>query len=215
MFLHSMLFGNFHRLELLEHAMHISIITFDGFNELDSLIVYGILNRIKQPGWRVTIAGSEKRVSSMNGLVLESQVSLLEASSADAVIIGSGIKTREVASDLTLMAQLTLDPNRQLLASQCSGALIMAKLGLLAGIPVCTDLTTKPWVEETGVEVLDQPFFTQNNIASAGGCLASIYLAAWIIARSAGTEAAESAIRYVAPVGEKDAFVALVMNKIH
>jgi len=38
--------------------MHISILTFDGFNELDSFIAYGILNRIKKPDWRVSIAGS-------------------------------------------------------------------------------------------------------------------------------------------------------------
>ena len=30
--------------------------------------------------------------------------------------------------------------------------------GLLGGLPACTDLTTKPWVIEAGVEVLNQPF---------------------------------------------------------
>ncbi len=30
--------------------MHIAILTFEGFNELDSLISLGILNRIKRPG---------------------------------------------------------------------------------------------------------------------------------------------------------------------
>lgn len=30
--------------------MHIAILTFDGFNELDSLIALGVLNRIKTPG---------------------------------------------------------------------------------------------------------------------------------------------------------------------
>jgi len=36
--------------------MHIAILTFDGFNELDSIIALGILNRVEQPGWRVSIA---------------------------------------------------------------------------------------------------------------------------------------------------------------
>jgi hypothetical protein len=35
--------------------MRISILTFQGFNELDSLVAFGILNRIKNPGWRVKI----------------------------------------------------------------------------------------------------------------------------------------------------------------
>lgn len=36
--------------------MHIAILTFEGFNELDSLIAFGVLNRVKRPGWRVSIA---------------------------------------------------------------------------------------------------------------------------------------------------------------
>lgn len=187
--------------------MHISILTFEGFNELDSLIAFGVLNRIKQPGWRVTIASPERRVTSMNGLVLESQVSLHEACEADAVIVGSGIRTREIAADATLMAQLRLDPQRQLLAAQCSGALLLAKMGLLNGVPACTDLTTKPWLQDADVEVLNQPFYAAGNVATAGGCLASSYLAAWVIARLISKEAAADALHYVAPVGEKEAFV--------
>ncbi|MDV5143960.1 hypothetical protein R1T08_06680 [Streptomyces sp. SBC-4] len=36
--------------------MHIAILTFEGYNELDSLIALGVLNRIKNDDWRVTIA---------------------------------------------------------------------------------------------------------------------------------------------------------------
>ncbi|MCY1390222.1 transcriptional activator FtrA [compost metagenome] len=187
--------------------MHIAILTFDGFNELDSLIALGILNRVKQPGWRVSIASPTDKVRSMNGVVLEAQASLEEACAADAVLVGSGMRTRDVVTDATLMAQLRFDPARQLLGAQCSGTLILAKLGLLDDVPACTDLTTKPWVEEAGVAVLNQPLVAKGNIATAGGCLASQYLAAWFIARLAGVEAARSAIHYVAPVGEKEAYV--------
>jgi hypothetical protein len=101
-----------------------------------------------------------------------------------------------------------LDPSRQLIAAQCSGALVLARLGLLNGIPACTDLTTRPWVAAAGIEVLNQPFFARGNLATAGGCLASHYLAAWLIARLRGQAAAESALHYVAPVGEKEEYIA-------
>ncbi|MCK9815018.1 DJ-1/PfpI family protein [Pseudomonas sp. MAFF 302046] len=194
--------------------MHISILTFEGFNELDSLIALGILNRIKTPGWRVTIASPTPQVRSMNGLVLERHISLEQANSADAVLVGSGMLTREVVADPTLMSQLRLDPTRQLLGAQCSGTLVLAKLGLLGTVPACTDLTTKPWVQEAGVEVLNQPFFARGNVATAGGCLASQYLAAWFIARLAGLEAAQNAIHYVAPVGEKEAYLERALHNI-
>jgi transcriptional regulator GlxA family with amidase domain len=91
---------------------------------------------------------------------------------------------------------------------------VLAKLGLLDGVPACTDLTTKPWVQEAGIEVLNQAFFANGNVATAGGCLASHYLAAWIIARLEGIEEAVNAIHYVAPVGEKDDYVSRAMGHI-
>ncbi|WP_417579983.1 hypothetical protein [Nitrincola sp.] len=133
---------------------------------------------------------------------------------ADAVLIGSGIKTRDHVADEQLMTQLMLDPTRQLIGAQCSGALLLEKLGLLKNIPVCTDLTTAPWVQETGVEVLNQAFYADQNIASSGGCLASSYLACWLIARTEGLDAAISAMHYVAPVGEKDAYVKAMLRNI-
>ncbi|KWE64735.1 AraC family transcriptional regulator [Burkholderia ubonensis] len=194
--------------------MHIAILTFDGFNELDSLIAFGILKRVKKPGWRVSIASPTERVRSMNGVALESQVSLSEANAADGVIVGSGIRTRDIVADEALMARLQLDPSRQMLGAQCSGTLVLAKLGLLDGVPACTDLTTKPWVQEAGVDVLNQPFFARGNVATAGGCMASHYLAAWMIARLDSVDAAQDALHYVAPVGEKDDYVTRAMGHV-
>ncbi len=194
--------------------MHISILTFDGYNELDSLIALGILNRIKKPDWRVTIASPTQSVESMNGVVIERHVSLEEACAADAIIVGSGIKTRDIVADSQIMQQLQFDPSRQLLGAQCSGTLILAKLGLLNEVPACTDLTTKPWVQEAGIKVLNQAFFANGNLATAGGCLSSQYLAAWIIAKFEGVEAAENAIHYVAPVAEKEDYVERAMGNI-
>jgi len=194
--------------------MHIAILTFDGFNELDSLIALGILNRVKKPGWKVSIACPSDEARSMNGVVLKAQATLEDAAQADAVIVGSGMLTREVVADQSLMARIRLDPARQLLAAQCSGTLVLAKLGLLRDVPACTDLTTKPWVEEAGVRTLDQPFVANGNVATAGGCLASQYLAAWVITRVEGVAAARSAMHYVAPVGEKEDYVERAMKNI-
>lgn len=124
------------------------------------------------------------------------------------------MKTRDISNDSALMARLKLDPGRQLIGAQCSGTLLLAKLGLVGDIPACTDLLTKPWVQEAGVEVLNKPFYAVGNVATAGGCLASPYLAAWVIARLVGPHEARSALHYVAPVGEKDAYVQRAMANI-
>ena len=188
--------------------MNIAILTFDGFNELDSFIAQGILNRMKSEGWNVQITCPSEKVTSMNGVTIEAQQTLEFAQTADVVLFGSGIYTRDIAKDKTILDQLNLDAEKQVIGAQCSGTLLLATLGLLNNLPACTDLTTKPWVIEAGIDVLNQPFIANGNIATAGGCMSSQYLACWVISKLAGKEAAESAIYYVAPVGEKEETVA-------
>ena len=184
--------------------MNIAILTFEGFNELDSFVAASIMNRMKEFGWNVQITCPSESVTSMNGVTVLAQQPLEFANSADAVLFGSGLQTRDISKDPRMLSRISLNPEKQLIAGQCSGALLMSVLGLLDDIPACTDLTTKPWVIESGVEVLNQPFFAKGNIATAGGCLASQYLATWVISKLADKSAAEAAIHYVAPVGEKD-----------
>jgi transcriptional regulator GlxA family with amidase domain len=187
--------------------MQVAVLTFDGFNELDSFIAAAILNRVKAKGWKAHVTAPSAEVTSMNGVTVRRQMPLDFAREAEAVIIGSGIKTREIVADGALLASLKLDPSRQLIGAQCSGTLILAKLGLIGDLPACTDLTTKPWVIEAGVRVLDAPFVAHGNVATAGGCLSSQYLAAWMMGRAGSLEDMQAAIHYVAPVGEKAATV--------
>ena len=197
--------------------MHIAILTFDGFNELDSLIAFGLLSRIRLLGdtqWQVSIASPTPRVTSMNGLTLDAHIGLAEACEADAVLIGSGMKTREVAQNPQIMRQLQLDPQRQLIAAQCSGTFLLAKLGLTGQLSACTDNTSKPWVQAAGVQVVNQPFMAHGNIATAGGCLSAQYLSAWLITRLKGEAEAREVLHYFAPVGEKESYLTRAMAHV-
>ncbi|WP_413204361.1 DJ-1/PfpI family protein [Rhodospirillum sp. A1_3_36] len=194
--------------------MQIAILTFDGFNELDSFVASAILNRMRSKGWKASITCPTAQVTSMNGVTIQAEQSLDFAASADAVLIGSGMKTREVVRDRSVLDQIRLDPMRQLIGAQCSGALLLAKLGWIGEGPVCTDLTTKPWAIEAGVRVLEKPFHAEGHIATAGGCLASQYLAAWVLAKLGSEDDARAAIHYVAPVGEKESYVARAMEVV-
>jgi transcriptional regulator GlxA family with amidase domain len=194
--------------------MKVAVVTFDGFNELDSLIAAHIINRVDLPGWRAEITGPSEILTSMNGVVIRAQQPLEFASRADAVIIGSGRRTRDVVEDSALMARLQLDAQRQWIASQCSGALVLIRLGLVQGVPVCTDRKTQAWVEEAGYRVLDEPFHAHGRVATAGGCLASHYLAAWLIWFGAGRDAAIEALSYVLPHGEEDDYTRRALARV-
>ena len=194
--------------------MNIAILTFDGFNEIDSFVSFHILNRVEVSGWKVAITCPSETVRSTNGVRVSAQEPLEFANDVDAVLFGGSPRSREIVEDRAIMSRLKLDPRRQLIGSQCAGAWFLAKLGLLATQPVCTNLRSRPGLESMGIRVLDRPFVASGNVASAGGCLASPYLAAWVISRLLGREAAETALGTVAPVGEKKQYVAGVLGVV-
>jgi transcriptional regulator GlxA family with amidase domain len=195
--------------------MQVAVLTFDGFNEIDSFVAAAVINRARRSGVTAYITTPTPVVTSMNGIEVVGQRSLDFLPEADVVLIGSGIRTRDIVADPTMMSTLPLDPARQLIGAQCSGALVLATLGLLGSMPVCTDTTTRPFVEERGIRVLDQPFHAEGPIATAGGCLASLYLGAWAISRTVGEDIARDAVDYIAPVGEKQATVERVFAAIN
>lgn len=194
--------------------MKIAILTFEGFNEIDSFVALNILNRVRQSGWKAEIVAPTETVTSLNGVTIHAQQPLSFAGEADAVLFGSGKLTRQLAQDEKLMARIKVDPARQLVGSQCSGAFMLKKLGLVEGLPLCADANTRPFLLETGATVLDQSFNADGNIATAGGCLSSVYLATWVILNLAGEAAAIEALSYVAPVGEEKEFVENALNVV-
>jgi hypothetical protein len=52
------------------------------------------------------------------------------------------------------------------------------------------------------VEVVERPFVSEGNIATAAGCLAVQYLVGWVIERAVGPEARADVLLSVQPVGE-------------
>lgn len=185
--------------------MKIAIVTLEAFNELDSFIACAILNRVQIPDWTVQICCPSDSITSMNGVRIQAQQPIEYANKADIVLFGSGMKTADYATDSAFLARFSLDPSWQLIGAQCSGALILHALDLIDG-SVSTDTMTAPSLLKKGLEISDKPLHVAGNVASAGGCLASHYLAAWVIAKKAGWQTAEDIIHYIAPIGQKDEY---------
>ncbi|MGI9383233.1 MAG: DJ-1/PfpI family protein [Methyloligellaceae bacterium] len=188
----------------------VAIITLPGFNELDSLVALHVLNRAE--GVTAFLAGPAEEAVSMNGVPTGIAGTLADAAAADAVIVGSGTKTRDYAADPAFMESLAFDPGRQLVASQCSGALFLAKLGLVDAHPICTDNKTRPWIEEMGLRVVDGSLTVSGNVATAGGCLGAQYLATWMLLRLSGEMQTRRALDYVVPVGAGDGYARTLLE---
>ncbi len=180
----------------------VAIVIFDDFTDLDLFLMWDLLNRVKVADWSVRILGERDAHVSKTGISIATKGRLEEANDADAVLFVSGSGTRERIADENWLSTFKLDPARQMIGSICSGALILAKLGLLDGKTATTYPTTKPLLESFGVKVVEEPFVGHGNVATAGGCLAQQYLIGWVVESLAGTEWSDLILKSIQPVGE-------------
>lgn len=182
--------------------MHVAIVIFDNFTDIDLWLMWDLLNRVRTDNWSVKILGERHSHVSVTGIGTATHGRIEEAKDADAVLVVSGPGTRDRILDESWLSRLQLDPARQMVGSICSGSLVLAKLGLLDGKTATTYPTSKPVLESLGVEVVEKPFVAHGNVATAGGCLAQQYLIGWVVEALAGRDWRDLIIKAIQPVGE-------------
>lgn len=180
----------------------VAILTLPGFNEIDSFVAARIIGQLDELS--VELVGPVHRPVSKSGIEVTASGNLEDLAGFDAVLFGSGSETLAYANNSKFMTVLAAGLHAgQIIGSQCSGALLLNRLGMLEGQPVCTDRFSAPVLEAEGVQISNQAFRTEANMASAGGCLAAAYLAFWVIDRLVGRDQARVALDAVSPVGEE------------
>ncbi|RNB89554.1 thiamine biosynthesis protein ThiJ [Brevibacillus fluminis] len=182
----------------------IALVVFDDFTDLDLFLPWDLLNRVRLVGgrddWQVKIVGTEATHVSQAGLRIPTTGFVEEAVDADAVLFTSGPRVPALIEDGRYMNRFSLSPERQLIGSMCSGALFLAKLGLLTGMEATTYPTRRKLLASMGAKVVDRGFVENGNVATAAGCLAGQDLSAWIIRTLADQAMVDSVIDSVLPV---------------
>jgi transcriptional regulator GlxA family with amidase domain len=186
----------------------IRLVAFDDFTDVDLIFMWDLLKRVHAPYWDVRMIGDAPVHTSMTGVPIPMHGDLEEANTADVVLFTSGKGNRVKIADPAWMARFALDPGRQMIGSICSGALILAAMGLLDGKEATTYPTAKTLLEGYGVKVVERPFVAEGNVATAGGCVAAQYLVGWVIERFLGKAVADSVMASCRPVGEGQYYAA-------
>src|SRR5262245_56398113 len=182
--------------------MKSSIVIFDQFTDLDLFLIWDLINRVRLPGWEVRILGERSQHISATGIAVPTHGLIDEANHSEAVLFVSGQGTRMKMKDQSWLSRFRLDPGKQMIGSICSGALLLAALGLLEGKTATTYPTTKQTLESLGVTVEEKAFVEHGSIATAGGCLAAQYLVGWVIEKKASAEWKRLILKSIKPVGE-------------
>ena len=187
----------------------VCIVCFDHFTDIDTFLPWDMLNRVRlrDDGWAVKLIGDKTRHTSIAGLETPTHGGITDANAADAVLFTSGAKgILPLLNDDSWLGAFDLDPGRQMIGSMCTGAAVLAKLGLLDGLTATTYQTSVPLLQSLGVEIVEEPMIVHGNIAAAG-CLAAQNLSYWVIEGLAGKSTADGVLASILPVGES--YVAL------
>ena len=187
--------------------MKIAMVAFEGFTDVDLFLPWDLFFRVKDPSyaspagpWDVRICADAPRIASYSGVRIDRHEPLEWANAADAVFVVSGPGSRSKIKDPAFLGALKLDPERQMIAAIDSGALILAALGLLEGKSATTYPSIFAELEAMGVATERRALVIHGNLATGGGCLACQDLAAWIVGRLVGPEAAKAVVDSVAKV---------------
>lgn len=188
----------------------IGLVIFDGFTDIDLFLHWDLLSRpltmfrdTAPPGWAVNILGTAATHVSAAGLEVKTHGGIDATRDCDGVIHTSGPMTRRLMKDDAYLENLALDPGRQLVGSQCSGALILAASGLLTGRTATTYPTAVGHLRDLGAVPVEEAFVLHDeaNIATAAGCLAGVDLSRWMLSRLINVETAEKCIASASAIG--------------
>ena len=105
-------------------------------------------------------------------------------------------------NDREFLGRLRLNPDRPLIGSTCSGALILAALGLLDGRQATTYPTSVGTLRADRVDVIELPLVQQANVVTVAGRFAAQGMCGWVGGESRGDEARMAMLQTVQRVGD-------------
>jgi transcriptional regulator GlxA family with amidase domain len=187
-----------------ERVKVIGILLFEEFEELDAIGPWEVLaywtRRFPDDGWQVTTFSQEGRpLTAAKGLVVHPAHSYATAPPLDVLIYPGGQGTRAHLRDEARLEWVREQRARvPLMTSVCTGSLVFARAGLLAGRPATTHWASLEQLRELEPTVIARPddrFVDDGDLITAAGISAGIDMALHLVARLAGVERARAVRR--------------------
>jgi transcriptional regulator GlxA family with amidase domain len=191
--------------------MHAQILLYDGFDELDVVAPYEVLQvaaAVGAPGRveLVTLDGAPE-VAGAYGLRLRPQARIEPGSSPDLLLVpGGGWVTRvargvraEVARGVIPAIVAEGHHAGATVAAVCTGAILLAAAGLLRGRPAVTHPAAVDELRAAGAEIIEARVVDDGDVVTAGGVTSGLDLALWLVERFVGpalASAVEERLQY-------------------
>jgi transcriptional regulator GlxA family with amidase domain len=173
--------------------MNTAILLYDGFTALDAIGPYEVLSRL--PGGSVTFVAAEAGpVRTDNGmLTVQAERSLAEVRAPEIVLVPGGPgEVAERAGGPALDWLRAAHETSTWTTSVCTGSLILAAAGLLAGKRATGHWLAMEKLGELGAQPVSERFVIEGKIVTAAGVSAGIDMALALVAEIAGEQVAQA-----------------------
>ena len=173
--------------------MDIAFLLFPNVNALDAVGPYEVLRHL--PGARVRFVAPTPgpQPTEDGALALVADASFDDVTAADVLVVPGGrgeVAIRE--SERALEWVRAIDAGSTWTTSVCTGSLILAKAGLLAGTRATSHWTALETLRGLGAEPTEERVVVQGKIVTAAGVSSGIDMALWLAAQIAGEEQAKA-----------------------
>ncbi|MFC7072158.1 DJ-1/PfpI family protein [Halovenus rubra] len=181
--------------------MKFSIPVYNGFDDLDAVGPYEVLNHTQNAGADLNVGlytlEEVAVVESSHGLRVEPDGQL--PPDPDVIVVpGGGWSSGEMQgarreADRGVLPEAIKSYHEQgaVVASVCTGAMLLARVGITDDRPAITHQSAIDDLEESGAEIVDARVVDDGDVVTAGGITSGIDLALHLVGREFGTEVAD------------------------
>lgn len=186
----------------------ISILAYDGIEPIDIGATFGVLSMAKRVVSTLTfnvVAPGGGAIEMANGLVLMAQCGLGDDPAPDVLMVLGGPGWEAASRDQRILAHIRkVDPSRTVLASVCTGGMILAAAGVLDGRDATTKRAILPGEAQPlglmadrypDIRVREARIVDTGSIVTGGGVSLGIDMTLYLLARLCGDEAARETAR--------------------
>lgn len=148
-----------------------------------------------------TFSLNKAPITAVNDLSVNPQFAIHEVTDADILIIPGGFGIRAILDNPGVLEFVSHMASRvEVLFSICSGAMLLAKAGLLQGKLYCTHHLIYPEIEHKfpgGIPQCGSRFSTDGNIITAAGISAGIDASLYMVESLCGKDVREATAKYM------------------
>jgi putative intracellular protease/amidase len=177
-----------------------AFVAFEGMTLLDLVGIHDPLSRLASMGFDATstcsiVSATGSRVWAQGGAVITVEAVRPPLDAFDVLVVPGGYGTRALEGDAAVIAWLRSFPENRLVASVCTGALLLGAAGRLRGKRATTHRSALGRLADFEAIATEARVVDEGQVVTGGGVTCALDVGMHLVRRLAGDEVAQAIAR--------------------